>query len=73
MNLSWKTSREASLGGNMVSIPGYADLGLFGEFYWRRNIAVFLEAGNLLNQPVMIAPFIAERGVSCTAGIIFKM
>ena len=73
MNLSWKTNREATLGGNMVSIPGYADLGLYGEFFWRRDLAVFLNCGNLLNQTVMIAPFIAERGVSCTAGIIFKM
>lgn len=73
MNLSWKTGREAFLAGNMVSIPGYADLGLFGEFYWRRNLAFFLDCSNLLNQTVMIAPFVAERGVSCTAGVIFKM
>ncbi len=69
----WQTSRKAVLAGNEVKIPGYCDLGLFGEFQWRKDIAFWLEAGNLLNMTIMSDPFIAQRGVSVTGGVIFRL
>lgn len=69
----WQTSRKAVMGADDAKIPGYCDLGLFGEFQWRRNLGFWLEASNLLNQTVMTDPFIARRGVSVTAGVIFKL
>ena len=69
----WQTSRKAVLAGNDVKIPGYCDLGLFGEFQWRKDIAFWLEAGNLLNMTIMTDPFIAQRGVSVTGGVIFRL
>lgn len=70
---NWQTSRTAVMAGGSAKIPGYCDLGLFGEFQWRRNLAFWLEASNLLNQTVMTDPFIAQRGVSVTAGVVFKL
>ncbi len=70
---SWQTSRTAVMAGGNAKIPGWCDLGLFGEFQWRRNIAFWLEGSNLLNQTIMTDPFVAQRGISCTAGVIFKL
>ena len=69
----WQTSRKAVLAGNEVKIPGYCDLGVFGEFQWRKDIAFWLEGGNLLNMTIMSDPFIAQRGVSVTGGVIFRL
>ena len=68
----WQTSRKAEMVGE-VKIPGWCDLGLFGEFQWRRDLGFWLEAGNLLNMTIMTDPFIAQRGISVTAGVIFKL
>lgn len=70
---SWQTSRKAVLGGNTLTVPGWCDLGLYGEFQLRRGLSLWLEASNLLNQAVMTDPFIAQRGISCTAGVIFRL
>ena len=70
---SWQTSRKAVLGANTLIVPGWCDLGLYGEFQLRRGLSLWLEASNLLNQAVMTDPFIAQRGISCTAGVIFRL
>lgn len=69
----WATRRVADMAGATITLPGYVDLGLFGEFQWRRNLSFWLNAGNLLNQTVMTDPFIAERGISFTVGAILKL
>lgn len=69
----WQTSRKAVLAGNEFKIPGYCDLGVFGEFQWRKDIAFWLEGGNLLNMTIMTDPFIAQRGISVTGGVIFRL
>jgi len=70
---SLATGRIADMAGAKLTIPGYVDLGLHGEFQWRRNLSFWLDAGNLLNQTIMIDPFVAERGVTCTAGVVLKL
>ena len=52
-----------------VAIPGYLDLGLYGEYAWSRKTGVWLRIGNLLNQTIQRIPFIAESGIYATAGI----
>jgi len=73
VRVSGATPRIADMAGAKLTIPGYVDLGLYGEFQWRRNLSFWLNAGNLLNQTIMIDPFVAERGVTCTAGVIWKL
>ena len=75
---NFSTSREAvytvqGTGGSSVTqivrLPGYVDLGLFGEYTFNRRWAVWAKAGNLLNQTIQRVPFYAEDGAYFTAGI----
>lgn len=54
-------------------IPGYADLGLSFEVAVSRSFSLWLRGGNLLNMTVQRNPLYAERGISFTAGICFKL
>ena len=51
------------------ALPGYADLGLYGEYGFTRKFAVWLKVGNLLNMEVQRTPFHAESGIYFTAGV----
>lgn len=68
-------SVDAALSRNLVgsdgsiSIPGWCDLGLYGEYRLTKTAALWLRGGNLLNADVQKVPFIAEDGLSFTAGI----
>lgn len=71
INLDASTARlthpeEAS--ETVYKIPGYADLGLYGEYGFTRRIAAWLKVGNLLNQDVQRIPFHAEQGIYFTIG-----
>ena len=56
-----------------VSLPGYADLGLYAEYATARNISFWLRAGNLLNMTIQRNPLYAEKGVNCTVGICLNL
>ncbi|MCR4569672.1 MAG: hypothetical protein K5661_04650 [Bacteroidales bacterium] len=53
-------------------LPGYADLGLFGEYGFTRRFAFWLRVGNLLNQDIQRTPFHSERGIYFTAGLQYR-
>ena len=59
-----KTQRTAVLG----SLPGYADLGLLGDFQMTNKLGLWLKVGNLLDQTVQRVPFYAEKGIYFTVG-----
>ena len=50
-------------------VPGYQDLGFYGEYTFGRKMAVWVKAGNLLNQTIQRTPFYAEQGIYGTVGI----
>lgn len=56
-----------------VSLPGYADLGLYAEYATARNLSFWLRAGNLLNMTIQRNPLYAEKGVNCTVGICLNL
>lgn len=56
----------------VFSLPGYADLGLYGEYGFTRKFAGWLKLGNLLNMEVQRTPFHAERGVYFTLGVQYQ-
>lgn len=56
-------------GGGSIAIPGWCDLGLYGEYRLNKTAALWLRGGNLLNADVQRVPFIAEDGLNFTAGI----
>ena len=79
---NFSTSRDArytvqGTGGSSVSqivrLPGFVDLGLFGEYNFNRRWSVWAKAGNLLNQTIQRVPFYAEDGVYFTAGICLNI
>ncbi|MBE6215233.1 MAG: hypothetical protein E7123_03270 [Bacteroidales bacterium] len=55
--------------GNGMKVPGYADLGIYGEYAMNRNISFWLRGGNLLNMEIQRSLLFAEKGINFTAGI----
>lgn len=49
-------------------VPGFIDLGLYGEIQMTRSLAFWLRAGNLLNQTIQRIPFYAEKGIWFSVG-----
>ena len=66
--MNWSTARYAWAGNQYYSIPGFADLGLEGEFAVNRQWGVWFKVGNLLNQTVQLYPLHAENGIYFTLG-----
>ena len=50
-------------------VPDYQDLGFYGEYTFGRKMAVWVKAGNLLNQTIQRTPFYAEQGIYGSVGI----
>ena len=66
VDLEGVTARKAAT----VSMPGYLDLGLYGEYGLDRNVSAWLRVGNILNQTIQKYPLHAEQGIYFTAGIL---
>ncbi len=54
---------------NLRPVPGYQDLGFYAEYTFGRKMAVWVKAGNLLNQTIQRIPFHAEAGIYGSAGV----
>ena len=65
VDAEWMSRRVAQKG----YLPGYVDLGLYGEYRMSRSLGLWLRVGNLLNQTVQRVPFHAENGIYGTVGI----
>ena len=68
-DVDWSTRREMTLSGIAYRIPGYADLGVFGDLALTRHFALWLRVSNLLNQTIQRGALYAENGIYFTAGI----
>lgn len=62
-------SRKLVGGEETLAIPGWCNLGLYGEYRLNKTAALWLRGGNLLNADVQRVPFIAEDGLNFTVGI----
>lgn len=69
MSVEAAQSRRLVGGDDAIVIPGWCDLGLYGEYRMNKTVALWLRGGNLLNADVQRIPFIAEDGLNFTAGI----
>ncbi|MCR5561499.1 MAG: hypothetical protein K6F58_06770 [Bacteroidales bacterium] len=58
---------------NLVHIPGFVDLGLYGEYIFARNLSAWAQAGNLLNAKTAYSPTHVAGGVNFTLGICLKL
>lgn len=72
VNCAFSTSRK---GGemNVLSIPGYADLGLSAEYVTSRKISLWLKGGNLLGMTIPYDLVYAQKGPYFTAGICLNL
>lgn len=59
--------------GTVCSVPGYADLGVFAEYAFRRNFSVWARGGNLLGMNIQRNPLYAEKGAYFTLGICLNL
>ena len=56
-----------------VTVPGFADLGIYAEYAANNKLSFWLRGGNLLNMTVQYSPLYAEKGINFTAGICLKL
>lgn len=57
----------------MMTLPGFADLGISAEYRFNRKVSFWLYGGNLLNMTIQRVPLYAESGISLTAGITLNL
>lgn len=69
VDCSFSTARA----GTLYSVPWYADLGVYGEYFVSRRFSVWVRGGNLLGMTIQRSPLYAEKGVYFTLGICLNL
>lgn len=62
----FSTSRH---NGNGMTVPWYADLGIYAEYAMNGSLSFWLRGGNLLNMEIQKNLLVAEKGINFTAGV----
>ena len=73
LSVSGCTQRQATVGTRSAIMPGYVNLGVWGEYKFNDRFSAWLEGRNLLNQDVRFSPIYCEFGPSVTAGITISL
>lgn len=68
-----ETSRKSLLSGDNAELPGFVDLGVFGEYKFGSHFGFWLRGGNLLCQPVRRSVMYVEKLPSATLGITLSL
>ena len=68
-----ETSRTCLLHGNGMELPGFIDLGVFGEYKFGQHFSFWLRGGNLLCQPVRKSLMYVEKSPFATLGITLSL
>lgn len=63
------TARESTL----VTIPGFADIGLYGEYVFGGRLSAWAQLGNLLDQQISYSPTHIAGGLNFTLGVCLKL
>ena len=70
LTLDFSSNRTAKVSDDIYyRIPGYADLGIFGEYQINRMLSAWLKLGNLLHSANQVIPLYTNSGIYFTAGI----
>ena len=74
VDCEFATMRKGLIGSEeqVARIPGYADLGVYGEYAPNRKLSFWLRGGNLMNMTIQRTALYAEKGINFTAGICLK-
>ena len=59
--------------GEGVTIPYYADLGVYAEYAMNGKLSFWLRGGNLLNMEIQRNLLFAEKGINITGGICLNL
>lgn len=70
VDCNFATGRASAAG---FKVPGFADLGLYGEYAFNRKFSLWLRGGNLLNMEIQRNLLFAEKGINFTAGICLNL
>lgn len=63
------SARESTL----VRLPGFADIGLYGEYVFASRLSAWAQLGNLLNQQLSYSPTHIAGGLNFTLGLCLKL
>jgi hypothetical protein len=64
---------QSNRASTVIDVPGFVDLGLYSEYNFVRNFALWAQVGNILNQKISYSPIHIAGGVYFTAGICLKL
>ena len=70
IDCNFATGRSSAAG---FKVPGFADLGVYGEYALNRKISFWVRGGNLLNMEIQRNLLFAEKGINFTAGICLNL
>ena len=56
-----------------VKLPGFADIGLYGEYVFASRLSAWAQLGNLLNQQLSYSPIHIAGGLNFTLGLCLKL
>ena len=56
-----------------VNLPGFADLGLYGEYVFGSRLSAWAQFGNLLDQQLSYSPTHIAGGLNFTLGVCLKL
>ena len=73
LSIDMATGRKASVGPATVRVPGYVDVGIWGEYKYTKRLSFWLKGSNLLNHDVRISPLFSEWGPSVIVGASFSL
>ncbi|MBO6170010.1 MAG: hypothetical protein J6O51_08590 [Bacteroidales bacterium] len=68
LSVDMGSSRKARLGGTTPKMPGYVNVGLYGEYKYNHKLSFWLKGDNLLGHDIRISPLISECGPSVIVG-----
>lgn len=70
LSLDFSSGRTARVSDTLwYRIPGYADLGIFGEYAVNKMLDVWLKGGNLIHSTQQAVPLYGSGGIYFTAGV----
>ncbi len=71
--LGSRLKAQSNRASTVLDVPGFVDLGLYTEYNFVRNFALWAQVGNILNQKISYSPIHIAGGVYFTAGICLKL
>ena len=73
LSADMSTNRIAVVKGVEKEMPGYVNLGLWGEYKLNKRLGFWLKGSNLLNQDIRTSPIYSEAGPSVVVGATFSL